>query len=53
LFQQACRNTRVVAKHRLVAAAELDDVVIVEADDAVLVLDREHAQDVNKISCVL
>ena len=50
---EACRNTYVVAKHRLVAAVGLDDVVIVETDDAVLVLKREHAQDVKKIADAL
>lgn len=50
---EACRNTYVVAKHRLVAAVGLDDVVIVETDDAVLVLKREHAQNVKKIADAL
>jgi mannose-1-phosphate guanylyltransferase/mannose-6-phosphate isomerase len=46
---QECRNTYVVAKHRLVAAVGLDDIVIVETDDAVLVLKRDRAQDVKTI----
>ena len=50
---EECRNTYVVAKHRLVAAVGLDDVVIVETDDAVLVLKRDRAQDVKKIADAL
>jgi len=35
---------------RLVAVVGLDDVVVVETDDAVLVLSREKAQDVKKVT---
>jgi len=50
---EGCRNTYVVAKHRLVAAVGLDDVVIIETDDAVLVLKRDRAQDVKRIADAL
>jgi mannose-1-phosphate guanylyltransferase / mannose-6-phosphate isomerase len=46
---EACRNTYVVGNRRLVAAVGLENIVIVETDDAVLVVDRERAQDVKNI----
>ncbi len=46
---EACRNTYVSASNRLVAAVGLEDVVVVETEDAVLVLRRDRAQDVKKI----
>jgi mannose-1-phosphate guanylyltransferase/mannose-6-phosphate isomerase len=46
---EGCTNTYVAATGRLVAAIGLDNVVIVETDDAVLVLHRDRAQDVKGI----
>ena len=46
---ESCRNTYVSAGKRLVAAVGVDDVVIVETEDAVLVLRHDRAQDVKKI----
>jgi len=46
---ESCRNTYVSAGKRLVAAVGVDDVVVVETEDAVLVLHRDRAQDVKKI----
>lgn len=46
---ESCRNTYVSSQRRLVAAVGLDDIVIVETDDAVLVMRRDRAQDVKKI----
>lgn len=46
---ESCRNTFVSASSRLVAAVGLDDVIVVETEDAVLVLRRDRAQDVKKI----
>lgn len=43
------RNTYVRSERQLVAALGLDDVVIVATDDAVLVADKAHDQDVKKI----
>ena len=40
-----CTGSYVRAESRLVVALGLDDVVVVETPDAVLVLDRDHAQD--------
>jgi len=46
---EACHGTHVMARSRLVAVIGLTDVVVVETDDAVLVMAREHAQSVKKI----
>jgi mannose-1-phosphate guanylyltransferase len=46
---ESCRNTFVAARHRVVAAIGLEDVVVVETDDAVLVVHRDRAQDVKLI----
>jgi mannose-1-phosphate guanylyltransferase len=45
-----CRNTYVVARDRLVAAIGLDGVVIVETDEAVLVVSRDHAEAVKRVA---
>jgi mannose-1-phosphate guanylyltransferase/mannose-6-phosphate isomerase len=47
---QGCRDTFVFARHRLVAAIGLEGVVIVETDDAVLVVAREHAEAVKQMA---
>ncbi len=47
---EGCRDTLVVARHRLVAAIGLEGVVIVETDDAVLVVAREHAEAVKQVA---
>jgi mannose-1-phosphate guanylyltransferase/mannose-6-phosphate isomerase len=44
-----CRNSYIAANSRLVAALGLDGVVIVETEDAVLVMAREEAQNVKQI----
>ncbi len=44
-----CRNTHVTATSRLVAAVGVENLVIVETKDAVLVLQRDRAQDVKRI----
>lgn len=46
---EGCTNTYVSASGRVVAAVGLDNVVIVETDDAVLVVRRDRAQDVKRI----
>ena len=46
---ESCRNVHVNAGTRLVATVGLEDVVVIETQDAVLVLRRNHAQDVKKI----
>jgi mannose-1-phosphate guanylyltransferase/mannose-6-phosphate isomerase len=46
---ESCSNTFVVAGKRLVAAVGLDDVVIVETEDAVLVMRRDRAQHLGRL----
>lgn len=43
------RNSYVRSEEQLVAVAGLDDVVVIATDDAVLVADRKHVQDVKII----
>jgi mannose-1-phosphate guanylyltransferase/mannose-6-phosphate isomerase len=47
---EACRDTYVSSNHRLVAAIGLDGVVVVETEDAVLVVAREHAESVKRVA---
>lgn len=42
-------NCTVVGGNRLIAAVGVRDVVIVDTDDALLICDKNHAQDVKKI----
>jgi mannose-1-phosphate guanylyltransferase/mannose-6-phosphate isomerase len=46
---ESCKNTYVSAQGRLVAAVGLDGIVIVETDDAVLVVAREHAERIKGV----
>jgi mannose-1-phosphate guanylyltransferase/mannose-6-phosphate isomerase len=46
---ESCSNTFVVAGKRLVVAAGLEDVVIIETEDTVLVMRREQAQHLSRI----
>jgi len=46
----SCRDTYAAAHHRLVAAIGLEGVVIVETEDAVLVVAREHAERVKLVA---
>ncbi len=44
-----CRDTLVVSESRLVACVGLSNVVVVETDDAVLVVHHDATQDVKKV----
>ena len=46
VFNQAVQHYR---KNRLVAAVGVKDLIVVETPDAVMVCDRNHAQDVKSI----
>jgi mannose-1-phosphate guanylyltransferase/mannose-6-phosphate isomerase len=46
----SCRNTYASSSHRLVAAIGVEGVVIVETEDAVLVVAREHAETVKRVA---
>lgn len=43
------RNTMVMAEHRLVSTVGLENIVVIETADAVLVADKDAAQDVKSI----
>jgi len=49
VFACDTENSLVLAGHRLVAAVGIKDAVIVETADAVLVADKNHAQDVRRV----
>ncbi len=49
VLTHATRNSLLMSHHRLVAAVGIEDVVIVETSDAVLVVNKNHAQDVKEI----
>jgi len=44
-----CRNSYIAANARTVAALGVSDLIIVETEDAVLVIARDKAQDVKRI----
>nr|MBV6630071.1 mannose-1-phosphate guanylyltransferase/mannose-6-phosphate isomerase [Oceanococcus sp. HetDA_MAG_MS8] len=50
VHMQDCRNTSVLARSRLVAAVGLDDLVVVETDDAVLVSRADRLQEVKTVA---
>jgi len=47
---EGCRDTYVSSSHRFVAAIGLDGVVVVETEEAVLVVAREHAETVKRLA---
>jgi len=47
---KSCKNTYVSSQGRLVAAVGLEGVIVVETEDAVLVVSREHAESVKEIA---
>ncbi len=44
-----CRNTLAISERRLVACVGVNDLVVVETDDAVLVVNHAATQDVKKV----
>ncbi|MCP3868161.1 MAG: mannose-1-phosphate guanylyltransferase/mannose-6-phosphate isomerase [Gammaproteobacteria bacterium] len=50
VFAHEAHGNLLVAKHRMVAAVGVDDLVIVETPDAVLVLDKSRAQEVKSVT---
>lgn len=46
---EACRNTLAISESRLVTCIGLNDLIVVETDDAVLVAHHDSTQDVKKI----
>ncbi len=47
---EGCHDTYVSSQHRLVAAIGLEGIVVVETEDAVLVVAREHAESVKRVA---
>ncbi len=48
-FAQDTSNSLVIAGHRFVATVGLVDAIVIETADAVLVANKDHAQDVRKV----
>lgn len=49
-FVHNATNNLLVARHRMVAAIGVDNLVVVETPDAVLVVSKDHAQDVKAVT---
>ena len=49
-FVHDATNNLLVAHHRMVAAVGVDNLIVVETPDAVLVADKDHAQDVKAVT---
>ncbi len=49
-FVHDARNNLLIAHHRMVAAIGVEDLIVVETPDAVLVVSKEHAQDVKAVT---
>ena len=43
------KNCVIEAKDKLIAVVGLEDIVVVDTDDATLVCDKEHAGEIKKI----
>jgi mannose-1-phosphate guanylyltransferase/mannose-6-phosphate isomerase len=49
VYPEDIQDTLILAEHRMVAAIGLKDLMIIETPDAVLVVHREHAQNVKNV----
>ncbi|MBK5970641.1 MULTISPECIES: mannose-1-phosphate guanylyltransferase/mannose-6-phosphate isomerase [Thiorhodovibrio] len=49
-FAHNSRNNLLLAKHRMLAAVGVEDLIVVETADAVLVAHKDHAQDVKAVT---
>ncbi|RKT47213.1 mannose-1-phosphate guanylyltransferase/mannose-6-phosphate isomerase [Thiocapsa rosea] len=49
-FVHDARNNLLIAHHRMIAAVGVEDLIVVETPDAVLVVSKEHAQDVKAVT---
>lgn len=50
VFLHDARDNLLIAQHRMVAVVGVDDLIVVETPDAVLVLDKQKAQDVKTVT---
>jgi len=53
VFIHDAQNNLLIAQHRMLAAVGVDDLIVVETPDAVLVLDKNRAQDVKAVTTFL
>lgn len=49
-FVHRARNNLLIARHRMLAAVGVEDLIVVETSDAVLVAHKDHAQDVKAVT---
>ncbi len=49
VYSHFTQNSLIIGQHRMVAAVGLEDVIIVDTPDAVLVANKDHAQDVKAL----
>ena len=49
LYMVNAKGNYIYAPEKFVAAVGVDNLVVVETDDAILITTREHSQDVGKI----
>jgi len=49
-FTHDANNNLLIARHRMVAAVGVDDLIVVETPDAVLVVRKDRAQDVKAVT---
>ena len=49
-FVHKAKNNLLVAQHRMVAAIGVENLMVIETPDAVLVVDKDHAQDVKAVT---
>ncbi|MHB8621958.1 MAG: mannose-1-phosphate guanylyltransferase/mannose-6-phosphate isomerase [Sulfuricaulis sp.] len=49
VYQHATKNTLLISQHRFLAAVGLNDIIVVETPDAVLVVHKDHAQNVKEV----
>jgi len=50
VFAHDARDNLLIAKHRMLAAVGVSNLIVVETPDAVLVLDKDKAQDVKAVT---
>ncbi len=50
VFTHQSRDNLLIAQHRMLAVVGVDNLVVIETPDAVLVLDKERAQEVKEVT---
>ena len=49
VYLHETKNALLISQHRFLAAVGLDDIIVVETPDAVLVVHKDHAQNVKEV----